>query len=50
MDNVTKISAEAAPSTASKIIANVIAVTCGLAVLVFACMATKGIDMSAGFF
>jgi ABC-type antimicrobial peptide transport system permease subunit len=50
MDNVVKISAEAVPSVASNLIVNVMAVMCGLALVVFACMATSGLDMSAGFF
>jgi hypothetical protein len=50
MDSVTEISAEAAPSMANNAIVNVMAVICGLAVLVFSCMATSGLDMSPGFF
>jgi len=50
MDSVTKISAQPAPSMANNAIVNVMAVICGLAVLVFACMATSGLDMSVGFF
>ncbi|SHH69649.1 hypothetical protein [Bradyrhizobium erythrophlei] len=29
---------------------NVIAIICGLGVVVFACLATSGLDMSVGFF
>jgi hypothetical protein len=29
---------------------NVIAIICGLGVIVFACLATFGLDMSVGFF
>jgi hypothetical protein len=50
MDNVAKISAEAVPSATDNVLVNVMAVICGLALLVFACMATSGLDMSAGFF
>jgi hypothetical protein len=50
MDSVTKISAEAAPSIADNAMVNVMAVICGLAVLVFACIATSGLDLSPGFF
>jgi hypothetical protein len=50
MDSVAKISAEAVPSKAKNLIVNVMAVICGLALVVFACMATSGLDMSAGFF
>jgi len=55
MDSVTKISTDTAPSmannaTVNDVMVNVMAVICGLAVLVFACMATSGLDMSPGFF
>ena len=48
MANVAKISA--APSPANKALVNAVAVMCGLALVVFVCMATSGLDMSAGFF
>jgi hypothetical protein len=38
------------PSATDNVLVNVMAVICGLALLVFACMATSGLDMSAGFF
>ena len=50
MDSVTRISAEAVPATDNRLMVNVMAVICGLGLLVFACMATSGLDMSAGFF
>ena len=50
MDNVTKISAETVPAAATNLIVNAMAVMCGLALVVFACVATNGLDMSAGFF
>jgi hypothetical protein len=50
MDSATKISDEAVPAAADKLIVNVMAVMCGLALVVFACMATSGLDMSPGFF
>ena len=50
MDSVTEISAETVPSVANNLIVNVTAVMCGLALVVFACMATSGLDMSPGFF
>ena len=50
MENVAKISAQAAPSVSNVVIINAMAVLCGLAVVMFACMATYGIDMSVGFF
>ena len=50
MDGVTKISAESVASMANNAVVNVMAVICGLAVLVFACMATSDLDLSPGFF
>jgi hypothetical protein len=50
MDSVTRISDEAAPAAADKLFINVMAVMCGLALIVFVCMATSGLDMSPGFF
>jgi hypothetical protein len=50
MDSATKISAEAAPAEANIVIVNVMAVMCGLALVIFACLATDGLDMSPGFF
>jgi hypothetical protein len=55
MHNVTdiKISAEAVSAVAAArniLIVNTLGVVCGLALVVFVCMATNGLDMSAGFF
>jgi hypothetical protein len=50
MDSVVKASAEAVSAAANNLIINVVAVMCGLGLVVFACMATSGLDMSAGFF
>jgi hypothetical protein len=50
MDTVAKISAEAVPAAANNLITNVVAVMCGMALVVFTCMATNGLDMSPGFF
>jgi hypothetical protein len=51
MDAVAKISAEAVvPASATNFIMNAMAVMCGLAVVMVACMATSGLDMSLGFF
>jgi hypothetical protein len=49
MDTAANISAETAPA-ANNLIVNVVAVMCGLALVVFTCMATNGLDMSPGFF
>jgi hypothetical protein len=50
MDSITEISDEAVPATDTNLIINAVAIMCGLAVVVFACMATSGLDMSPGFF
>ena len=50
MNTVAKISTEAMPAAANNLIVNAMAVICGLGLLVFACMATSGLDMSVGFF
>jgi hypothetical protein len=50
MQAIEKIPSEVVPASASKFLVNALAVICGLGVLVFICMATSGLDMSAGFF
>jgi hypothetical protein len=50
MDRVANISAEAVPAPANNLFINAMAVMCGLALVMFACMATNGLDISAGFF
>ena len=50
MDNVTKMSAAVVASSTSHVMATAAAIMCGLALVVFACMATSGLDMSAGLF
>jgi hypothetical protein len=50
MDNATKISDEIIPAAPANLLINAMAVACGLALVVFACVATNGLDMSAGFF
>jgi hypothetical protein len=50
MDTVAKISTETVPAVANNLIINVMAVICGLSLVVFVCMATSGLDMSPGFF
>jgi len=50
MDDIAKISAQSAPSVADNLIVNVMAVICGLALVMVACVATSGLDTSAGFF
>ena len=50
MDTVTNISAEAVPVAPSNLFISAMAVMCGLAAVVTACMAASGLDISAGFF
>jgi hypothetical protein len=50
MDSAAKISDEAVSATDTNLIINAMAIMCGLALVVFACMATSGLDMSPGFF
>jgi hypothetical protein len=50
MNTITKISGEAVPAAFNNLIINTMAVICGLGLVVFACMATSGLDMSPGFF
>jgi hypothetical protein len=50
MNSITKISTEAVPAAANNLIINLVAVVCGLTLVVFACVATNGLDMSPGFF
>lgn len=49
MDTVTNISAEAVPAP-SNLFITAMAVVCGLAAVVTACMAANGLDISAGLF
>jgi hypothetical protein len=50
MDTVTKISSEAVPAETSNLFMTVMAVMCGLALVICVCVATNGLDMSPGFF
>ncbi len=50
MDSIAKISAEIVPAADNKLIVSAMAILCGLTLVVFACMTTNGLDMSAGFF
>jgi hypothetical protein len=50
MDSVTKISAEDIATSTGDVMVTAMAIACGLALDVFACMVTSGLDMSAGFF
>ena len=50
MNTVAKISTEAMAVSANSLITNMMAVICGLGLVVFACVATNGLDTSVGFF
>ena len=50
MDAIPEVITQAVPETPSNTILNVIAIICGLAVVMVAGVATSGLDMSAGFF
>ena len=52
MDSVTRISNVVETAEATNFVVNAVAVACGLALVVFAIMATasNGLDTSAGFF
>jgi hypothetical protein len=50
MNTVAKISTEAMPAAANNLIMNVMAVICGLGLVVLACVVTNGLDTSVGFF
>jgi len=50
MQIVDKMPGETADASINKFIVNALAVMCGMGVLVLVCMATSGLDMSAGFF
>ncbi len=50
MDNVTKMSAEVIATSTGNVMVTAMAIVCGLALVVFVCVATPGLDLSAGFF
>jgi hypothetical protein len=51
MNTISEASTRAVPERQANVYAlNVIAVICGLGVVVFVCLATSGLDMSVGFF
>ena len=50
MDSVSKMSAEDMATSTSSVMVTAMAIACGLALVVFVCVATPGLDMSAGFF
>ena len=50
MHAIPEVSTRAVPETKVNFTLNLIAIICGLGVVVFVCLATSGLDMSAGFF
>jgi hypothetical protein len=51
MKAISEVSTPAVSETKTNVYAlNVIAIICGLGVVVFVCLATSGLDLSVGFF
>jgi len=50
MYTIPEAPTRAVPAAEANFVMNLIAMICGLAVVVFICMATSGLDMSVGFF
>ncbi len=50
MPTVPEVFARATPEAETNFVLNLIAIVCGLGVVAFLCVATSGLDMSAGFF
>jgi hypothetical protein len=51
MKAISEVSTRAASETQTNVIVlNVIGIICGLGVVVLVCLATSGLDLSAGFF
>jgi hypothetical protein len=50
MDSVTKMSADVIATSTGNVMLTAMAIACGLALVVFVCVATPGLDLSAGFF
>jgi hypothetical protein len=51
MNAISEVSTRAVPERQANVyVLNVIAIICGLGVVVFVCLATSGLDMSVGFF
>jgi hypothetical protein len=50
MKAIPKVSTPAVPETQINYAVNVIAMICGLGIIVCVCLATSGLDMSVGFF
>jgi hypothetical protein len=50
MNAIPEVTTRAVPETLINYALILIAMICGLGVVVFVCLATSGLDMSAGFF
>ena len=50
MNEISEVSTRAVPETQINYAMNVIAMICGLGIVVCVCLATSGLDMSVGFF
>jgi hypothetical protein len=50
MNAIPEITTRAVPEAQIDYALNLIAMICGLGVVVFVCLATSGLDMSVGFF
>lgn len=50
MHTIPEVSTRAVPEAETSFVVSLMAVICGLGLIVFLCMATAGLDMSAGFF
>jgi hypothetical protein len=50
MNSSQEISTPASPRTEADFIVSVGAIVCGLGLVILACLATSGLDISAGFF
>ena len=50
MNSIPDVSLPAVPETLTSYAVSVIAMICGLGIVVWICMATSGLDMSVGFF
>jgi hypothetical protein len=50
MNAISEVSTQGVPETKTDYAVSVIAMICGLGIVVWICMATSGLDMSVGFF
>jgi hypothetical protein len=50
MQVIPEVPAQTIPATRANFALDLLAIVCGLAVVAFVCLATYGLDLSAGFF